>query len=81
MRYMVSALCLFAMLAPASAGAKPRAKEQLDPNRMICRTEEELGSRLSRKRRCLTAAQWDEIRRDERMVIERGQLGKKWSEN
>ena len=46
---------------PASAGAKAK-----DPKRKICETVEETGSRLSSKRICMTAEQWEAENRDTR---------------
>lgn len=43
----------------ANNAAKP-AQAQGDPNRLICETEQEIGSRLAAKRVCMTAAQWKE---------------------
>jgi len=44
-----------------------------DPNRLICRREPILGSRLGTNRRCMTAAEWAQVRLDNRMRIERAQ--------
>jgi hypothetical protein len=56
---------------PVSAASAKR-----DPNRMICETEDQLGSRLGAKRVCRTAAQWVMYRREIRDVVERNQNGK-----
>lgn len=42
-----------------SSAAKP-AQSNHDANRLICETEQEIGSRLASKRICMTAAQWKE---------------------
>ena len=44
-----------------------------DPNRTICRSVAVTGSRLGRQRICQTAAQWAQVRRDNRRNIERAQ--------
>lgn len=44
-----------------------------DPNRVICRSIAVTGSRLGRQRVCQTAAQWQQVRRDNRRNIERAQ--------
>lgn len=44
-----------------------------DPNRTICRSIAVTGSRLGRQRVCQTAAQWQQVRRDNRRNIERAQ--------
>jgi hypothetical protein len=51
---------------PASAVA-PEPKG--DADKIICRAEAPIGSRLTRKR-CLTVAQWAEMRREARELIE-----------
>lgn len=48
-------------------------KRVSDPNKVICRTEPVLGSRLQTSRTCLTRQQWLERERDMRRVTERVQ--------
>lgn len=63
---MLKSLCMVAVLmgaSPALAGnvnspAAPAAKAK-DPKRKICEAVEETGSRLSSKRICMTAEQWE----------------------
>jgi len=43
---------------PAASPAAPAAKAK-DPKRKICEAVEETGSRLSSKRICMTAEQWE----------------------
>jgi hypothetical protein len=47
-----------------------------DQNRIICRTEAQIGSRLSKIRRCHTAAEWAEVKRENRRVIDKVQAHK-----
>jgi len=70
------------MTAPALAGEtvdpvphQPdrSSVENGDGNRIICRREEIIGSRLGVNRRCMTAAEWAQVRLDNRMQIERAQ--------
>jgi hypothetical protein len=45
--------------APAiSFDDQPAAATKEDSKRLICRSEEKIGSRLASKRVCMTAAQW-----------------------
>lgn len=44
---------------PPSAEPGQADKAAADPNRVICRTVAETGSRLRRTRTCLTARDWD----------------------
>ncbi|HEU5286322.1 MAG TPA: hypothetical protein VFU20_07425 [Sphingomicrobium sp.] len=55
-------LALLITAAPAlalDAAAPPAAAKAKDPKRKICEPVEETGSRLSSKRICLTAEQWE----------------------
>jgi len=46
------------------------AKKAEDPDQQVCRQVRETGSRLKVHRVCMTKAQWDEQRRQDRMLIE-----------
>ena len=46
-----------------------------EANRVICRSEGEVGSRLARKRVCLTAHQWKERERLEKESVTEVQRG------
>jgi hypothetical protein len=65
-----SLLALVATAAPAQEGAKRKAR---DPNEMICKKEEVLGSRLQTRKVCLTRAQWAEQRVIDRHNVEKSQ--------
>ena len=62
---MIRTMLIGALMLAATPGfaADRKAAGQADPNRMICRSEPVTGSRLATKRRCLTAAQWNELER------------------
>jgi hypothetical protein len=69
---MMAALALLA--APASAWAAPKKGEPgYDPNREICKSKPVVGSRLKRVRECATAAQWEEMKLQERQGLLRRQ--------
>ena len=55
------------------------AKKNHDPNRVICKTIEESGSRLKRVRACHTQAEWDELRRQMKQNIDRIQNSRPWN--
>lgn len=57
--------------APAAKGKKPKGG---DPNEIVCRKEEVLGSRLRSQRVCMTRSEWAEARRSNRTDIERAQV-------
>jgi hypothetical protein len=44
--------------ASAPAAAAPAKTSSMDPNKMVCRSEEQIGSNI-RVRRCQTQAQWE----------------------
>ncbi|UVO50448.1 hypothetical protein M0208_07930 [Sphingomonas sp. SUN019] len=69
-------LCALAVVAsPVAAKERDKSKTS-DPNRMICRTEQVIGSRLQSKRTCLTAMQWDQMEREQRETVDRVQAFK-----
>jgi len=49
------------------------AQKAKDPNRTICEKVEKIGSRLNVVRVCMTAAQWEEQKREHRENFERVQ--------
>lgn len=50
--------------APASTPAGTKASKAHDPNRIICRQEEEIGTRLGGQRICHTWSEWQAIARN-----------------
>jgi hypothetical protein len=58
-----------ALLVASAAGAAERSKHG-DPNKKVCRTISETGSRLNKTRACHTQAEWDELRRQTKAKIE-----------
>lgn len=66
--------------AAASGPVSARLAKQ-DPNRMVCVTEDVIGSRLGSKRRCMTAADWVAYRRDIRGTVDRIQAMKVWNQD
>jgi len=72
-RTLVAAVVVVAV-PMAVVGARPAAKSKNNnSNRRICQVRGETGSRLGNVRVCRTKAEWDEIRADERAVVERVQ--------
>lgn len=65
----------------AASGPVSARTAARDPNRRVCVTQEVLGSRLSSKRVCHTAAEWVAYRREIRDTVDRVQAGKIWKEN
>ena len=64
--------------APASEPQPPEPQPQAtrsvaDPDQIVCRNVEEIGSRLSRRRICRTRAEWADLQLQERQVVDRVQ--------
>jgi hypothetical protein len=57
----------------AVVGRQPPRKGRDNSTRKICEIRGTTGSRLGTVRVCRTKAQWDEIKADERAIIERVQ--------
>jgi hypothetical protein len=51
---------VLAQTQPQSAAPQVPQQSKDDPNKVICQTQKEIGSRLASKRICMTAAQWKE---------------------
>ena len=64
---------LFVALAAPAFGRPPDSTLNHDSNRLICRTSDEIGSRLHKKRTCLTASAWLQLERDQRETVDRVQ--------
>lgn len=74
-----AALLGAALALPAAAGAAEsttasNGKKALDPNEVVCRKQEVLGSRLKSVRVCRTRAEWADARNETRGEIERVQI-------
>ena len=71
---LVAAVAGALIAAPvAAADTAPAQAGGYDPNERICEKMIVTGSRLTSKKVCMTRAQWDERRRDDRDSIERAQ--------
>jgi invasion protein IalB len=69
------AAALILIATPASADQQTQANPNTaanakDPSRIICEKMEETGSRLSARRVCMTAQQWEDRRRTDREGVE-----------
>ena len=76
MRKIIAAMISLS-LVPATAAFAEKKKDQSadmgDSDRIICETVKRIGSRLGDKKTCHTAAEWAEMRRQQRMTTERVQ--------
>ena len=59
---------------PAMAAADQTKANSKDPNRIICEKQPVVGSRLASKRVCMTAAEWEVRKLEDRQAIEKGQM-------
>ena len=76
-------LAVVAVLATTPAVAAPKKIEKIatgDPNRVICKYQEVLGTRLRTEKRCMTSQQWYDVYLDDRKTVERVQGGG-WKSN
>lgn len=62
------AVCACALVGGAAVASEQKSKA--DPNKMVCRTIEESGSRLKKTRACHTLAEWAELKRQTRQTVE-----------
>ena len=72
--FMLAAIGLIvsASLVSPAALAQQRA-QATDPNAKVCETVSQVGSRLSKKKICATKAEWAEMKRQDREVVEQAQ--------
>ena len=62
-------IATFILATVPSSAKKPEV--QTDPNRIICRSSELIGSRLQTKKTCLSAMRWKQMELDQRQTVER----------
>ena len=67
-----------ALLIGSAANASEGSKHN-DPNKRVCKTISETGSRLNRTRACHTQAEWEELRRQTKAKIENIQNNRPWN--
>jgi hypothetical protein len=76
---LATAAALFPALPATAQTTVPitqyRQTSGADPNKLICESEEQIGSRLAKHRTCLTAEQWKEKHREQREFTEEIQAG------
>ena len=65
-----------ALILPGTAAVavSPSEGKSDDTERMICRTIGETGSRLSKRKLCMTAAEWAEHKRTTKEDIDKAQV-------
>lgn len=79
MKYMLPALAAICLAAPAIAADQPKPEptteeaEDDSQNRMVCKRQKSTGSRVKSEKVCMTAAQWAQLKSDQRQATERVQ--------
>ena len=71
-----SVLAVVALISFACVGASPalgQKAQPVDPNAKVCETVSQVGSRLSKKKICATRAEWAEMKRQDREVVDQAQ--------
>lgn len=58
----------------AAAGAPAATGKVQNPNEMVCEKQDATGSRLAKRRVCMTRAQWADRRLEDRQEIEKVQV-------
>ena len=58
---------------PAPQAPRTETASRGNSDQIICRSVEEIGSRLSRRRVCRTRAEWADLQTQERQVVDRVQ--------
>ena len=75
--HLILGLISVAMMSGAAvAGDSNKRTVVKNPNEMVCKNETETGSRLARKKVCMTRAQYEERRMLDRDMIERSQASR-----
>jgi len=71
----VAAACLIVASPALSQNTTPAPPQKANPAKpkLICETEEDIGSRLGHKRVCHTAEQWQQMKAESRDAIEKYQ--------
>ncbi|MBO9713128.1 hypothetical protein [Sphingomonas sp.] len=67
------ALALAMPAAAQDSNSASKKRKPLDPNETVCKTEDVLGSRLAKRRTCMTRAQWAERQHNDRELVEKTQ--------
>jgi hypothetical protein len=76
MRVVLGIIAALAVI-PAAAAAEEQKPAAKDPNRIVCEKQEVVGSRLATKRVCMTAAEWEIRRREDREALDKAQVNRR----
>jgi Spy/CpxP family protein refolding chaperone len=74
MRVAILCAAATALIASAAVAADdPQPKKVADATKIVCRTEQVVGSKIP-KRICLTRQQWDQIKQNSQEALEKRSL-------
>lgn len=77
LKLLITVAVVMTAATPSLSRSRPKDDAALnDPNRIVCRTTEVIGSRLGTSKRCMTAMQWDQLEREQRATVDRIQAFK-----
>lgn len=77
MRYVSLGLGAVAIMLATGAAARDRKVDaNPDPDKIICRSEQSIGSRLAKTKRCMTAREWAAEKATNKQDIERIQANR-----
>ena len=77
MKKLVLACAALACTAALAQSPATQTREgEADQNQIVCRSETDIGSRVSRRRVCRTKAEWKELKAASRDTVDRVQLYK-----
>lgn len=70
---MLIALFAGSLVATSAMASDAAPKNKKDVKRMICRTDDEIGSLVHKKKICLTAEQWSDVSHQSGIQMEKTQ--------
>ena len=76
-RVLLSGVILLSLAAPATAETKIGTKSK-SPNKQRCVTHHEIGTRLAKKRVCMSEAKWRAMETQNRIDIDQAVNQKPW---
>ena len=79
--FAVAALAAMVSVPVMAEPPRPTAKKPPGPNDIVCEKQEVIGSRLVSRRVCMTRAQWEDLRNQDRQEIDRAQTKRGMSGN
>lgn len=76
-RVLISGLVLLGLAAPAMAETTIGSKSK-SPNKQRCVTHQEIGTRLAKRRVCMSEAKWRALETQNRIDIDQAVNQKQW---